>query len=96
MTAIVKPRPIVILWTHEIRLAAAALDEVYCYSKKPESEQDPLVFSRLASNALAACRVALFHEAIAQNAPLVVCDDPAKIVAAEKENSPEYGEDLED
>ena len=87
---------LVILWAHEIRHAAKALEAAFAYAKKPEAEKDPDEFSRLATNALRASYAALFHEEIAKGSPLVVCDDPAKIVAAEKENSPEYGEDLED
>lgn len=66
---------VVILWAHEIRLAARALRAFEAEIEKPDRDEREVM--RLAREALTAANAALYHEEIDKGAALVVCDDPA-------------------
>jgi len=74
---------VVILWAHEIRLAARALREFEAAIASPNRDDKEVM--RLARVALKAANAALYHGEIDKGAALVVCDDPAHNPHAEVE-----------
>lgn len=74
MTAVGK-FSVVILWAHEIRIAGRALREFE--SAMADENRDEKEVMRLARVALKAAHAALYHKAIDDGCPMIVCEDPA-------------------
>ena len=81
---------VVILWAHEIRIAARALREFE--AAMADMNRDDKEVMRLARVALKAAHAALYHKAIDDGSALIVCEDPAHNQHAEVERSEDHKE----